>query len=113
VPVNGVIKLGYGKPAGVASIAAEEGLLDHATLTAEPGVIGGQPASGLDFGAAVDAARGLDVAIEDQDRFYGTVTRYAGSAFMRMKLRQTLSSPTPHIYETQEAARAVLNRDQA
>mgnify|MGYP000679942988 CR=1 FL=1 len=34
----------------MASVAAEEGLIEHVTLTAEPGVIGGQPASGLDFG---------------------------------------------------------------
>ena len=37
-----------------AAVAAEERVLDHLTLTAEPGVIGGMPQGGLDFGAAVN-----------------------------------------------------------
>ena len=54
LPPGGIVNLGIGMPEGVAAIAAEEKVLKFVTLTAEPGIIGGVPQSGLDFGAALN-----------------------------------------------------------
>ena len=66
-----------------------------------------------------DGAR-IDEEIEDsyarmvkqlEERFYRTVTRYSGSAFMRLKLDRTLHHKRPiHIFETAEEARAFLDQ---
>ena len=65
---NKIVNLGIGLPEGVASVAAEEGMLEYVTLSTEPGIFGGLPASGHSFGPAYNAS--AMVELNQQFDFY-------------------------------------------
>jgi propionate CoA-transferase len=52
-------------PEGIANIANEEKIIEYLTLTAEPGVIGGLPNGGLNFGTGIN----MDCLIDQPYQF--------------------------------------------
>ncbi len=62
---NSVVNLGIGLPDMIGAVANEERIQDLMTLTVDPGVIGGVPLGGLDFGASIN----FSAAIEHPSQF--------------------------------------------
>jgi propionate CoA-transferase len=62
IRAGSVVNLGIGMADNVGVVANEERISDLMTLTVDPGVIGGVPMGGLDFGAAVNAQAIIDHA---------------------------------------------------
>lgn len=60
-----ILNLGIGAPEYIARVAQQASVLEHFTLTVEPGAVGGEPQSGLDFGASR-----LPQAIISQDQMF-------------------------------------------
>ncbi|RME96519.1 MAG: acyl CoA:acetate/3-ketoacid CoA transferase [Alphaproteobacteria bacterium] len=57
---NSIVNLGIGLPDQIGAVACEERVQDLMTLTADPGIIGGIPLGGPDFGAAVNFSAAID-----------------------------------------------------
>jgi propionate CoA-transferase len=57
---NSVVTLGVGLPDAIGNVVGEERIQDLVTPVLDPGVIGGVPMGGLDFGAVVNKQAAID-----------------------------------------------------
>lgn len=57
---NSIVNLGIGMPDAVGTVAGEERIQDLLTFCIDPGVIGGTPMGGQDFGAALNFSATID-----------------------------------------------------
>ncbi len=62
VPEGALVNIGVGMPEEVCRVLYMAGILDHVTLFTESGVIGGVPAPGIFFGAAIGAKKVISSA---------------------------------------------------
>lgn len=65
VELDSVVNLGFGMPAGVASVMNEEGLIARIKLSVEQGLTGGVPSGGSNFGLVYNP----DVILETTHQF--------------------------------------------
>ena len=65
IPKHAIVNLGFGMPAGVASVVKEAGADNYVKLSVEQGITGGIPASGSDFGMVYNP----EVILEEQNQF--------------------------------------------
>jgi propionate CoA-transferase len=62
VTPDAIINVGVGLPDLIGRVAGEEGISDLVTFTVDPGVIGGIPLGGFDFGGAINRQAVIDHA---------------------------------------------------